>query len=359
MKLHRLTSSPGFMLVVGLALIAAFSLFVRFIHLEKGFKVRHEQYFMQNGDPLMTTLDAYHFMKAVKYRLSGRGNSGPGASPLLTSLTACLQRATRLSLEKTAFYMPPILAAFMALIYYWWGREFGGTFFWLLAGFIGAGSYYYYMRTCLGRFDTDSLIPFFSYGTAYFAYKFSTVTPLKTRWIYLGGALIMSCLFYYWWNPARFLLPFLLFGPYALSLFFWPSGGAERIVKTGFIALGIISVLFVFFGFYVFLPDTVAALFGKLAHFIELATGGGGSPDVGASIRELKPATWELYTRSVAGHPALFILSAAGFILLAAKKRPSGTLAGAAFRSRPCECLRAPFPDFRRAPVRVRPGLYF
>ncbi|MBW1788472.1 MAG: hypothetical protein JRK53_17925 [Deltaproteobacteria bacterium] len=321
MKLSRLTNSPIFILVGSLVLIAAFSLSVRFIHLEKGFKARHDQYFTQNGDPLMTTLDAYHFMTAVKHKLKGKKERGPGASPLLVVLTAGLQKATKSSLEKTAFFLPPLLAAFMALIYWWWGREFGGAFFWLMAGLIGMGSFYYYMRTCLGRFDTDSLIPFFAYGTAYFAFKFSTVERLRNRCVYLGAALLMSTLFYFWWIPARYVIPLLLLGPYTLSLFFWPCGRTERFAKTGLIVTGLLAALFVFFGFYSFLPENVSSLFDRPIDFIQLAVGGSGSgkPDVGISILELKPATWALYTRSLAGHPVLFILSLAGFVLLIAK----------------------------------------
>ena len=306
-------------LLISVAVAIIFSLGIRFMHLETGMKHYRQLFFLENGTPLMAAMDSYYYLKITDTYLSSGQSTGPGSVPLLAFVTASVHKLTQIPLEKIAFYLPPMLALFMILVYFWWGREFGGTFVSLMASLIGMGSYYWYSRTCLGRFDTDCLIPFFVYGISFLIYRFSVVELWKKRLAYLVSALLMAYLFQWWWTQARYLNIFLLISPYAVSLFFWPSNRVEKILKIALFALGLIGLIVVVFDLSDRLPGSLAPAFQSLSGHLKLvakAPGSALSGAIGQSISELQPSSWSYLCEVVAGHASLLILSFVGLGLL-------------------------------------------
>jgi len=316
---HQKSNHPKTVLLIGMAVAVLFSLGVRFVHLETGIKHYPELFFLENGTPLMTAMDAYYYLKITDTYLSSGPSTDPGSVPLPAFVTASIHKLTQIPIETIAFYLPPMLALFMILVYFWWGREFGGRFFWLMASLIGMGSYYWYSRTCLGRFDTDSLIPFFVYGISFLIYRFSVVELWKKRLAYLASALLMAYLFQWWWTPARYMDILILISPYAVSLFFWPSNRVEKTLKIALLALGLICIIVLVFDLSHRLPGPLAPAFQDLSSHLKLvakAPGSALSGAAGQSISELQPASWSYLCEMVAGHASLLILSFVGLVLL-------------------------------------------
>lgn len=310
---------PKNVLLISVAVAIIFSLGIRFMHLQTGIKHYRQLFFLENGIPLMTAMDAYYYLKITDTYLSNGQSTAPGSIPLLAFVTASVHKLTQIPIEKIAFYLPPVLALFMILVYFWWGREFGGTFVWLVASIIGMGSYYWYSHTCLGRFDTDCLIPFFVYGISFLIYRFSVVELWKKRLAYLASALLMAYLFQWWWTPARYLNIFLLISPYAVSFFFWPSNRVEKALKTALFALVLIGIIVVVFDLSDRLPGPLTPAFQSLSGYLKLvakAPGSALSEATGQSISELQPPSWRYLCQMVAGHASLLILSFVGLGLL-------------------------------------------
>ena len=134
LNFHR--KKPKLFLAACFAAAVLFSLGIRFVHLERDFKETHKLYFFENNLPLMTTLDAYFYLRIAKIASSEGPYSHYSATslPLLSVIPAAIHDATGAQLEKIAFYLPPLLSCLMILIYFWWGREFGGNTFFFACG---------------------------------------------------------------------------------------------------------------------------------------------------------------------------------------------------------------------------------
>jgi len=321
---------PKTVILICLILALAFSAGIRFVHLEKGFKQYLSPSFLENDTPLMTTLDAYYYLRLTDDRLSGSSSIGqdkkhnslsPGSVPLLAELTASIHNLTQIPLEKLAFYLPCVLASFMVLIYFCWDLEFNGASTSLFASCIGMGSYYWYTRTCLGRFDTDGLIPFFVYGISYLIYRFSVDQVWRSRLTYLTLALLMAYLFQWWWQQGLYLNLLILLVPYSLSLFFLPSNRVERFLKIALLVAGLTALTVIVFDLAHLLPRKLASLFDIPRSYFSLITKdpGGLLPGIGGSISELEPVSWVYLSRKVAGNPLILIMGLTGMGLLIKK----------------------------------------
>ena len=321
---------PKTIILIGLILALAFSAGIRFIHLEKGFKHYLSPPFLENDTPLMTTLDAYYYLSLTDDYLSGTSSIGqdkkdsnlsPGSTPLLAVLTASIHNLTQIPLEKLAFYLPCFLASFMVFVYFCWGLQFNGASTCLFASCIGMGSYYWYTRTCLGRFDTDGLIPFFVYGISYLIYRFSVDSVWRSRLAYLTLALLMAYLFQWWWQQGLYLNLLILLVPYSLSLFFLSSNRVERFIKIALLMAGFMALTVVVFDLAHLLPFKLSSLFDIPRAYFSLITKdtGGLLPGIGQSISELEPVTYEYLSQKVAGNPIILIMALTGMGLLIKK----------------------------------------
>ncbi len=311
-------------LLISIIIAIIFSIGIRFLPLEKHLKKSRHVLYPDNNTPLMTSMDAYFHLKLTDNYIShqdafkGYEYLEARPTPLLVLIAGSIQKVTQAPLERIAFYLPPILASLMILVYYWLSMEFGGTVVFFLASIIGMGSYYWYTRTCLGRFDTDMLIPFFVYGISYLSYKFSVIQAWKKRLPYLFFALLMAYLFHLWWRPANSLNLFLLIFPYSISLFFQPSSKVERFVKMSFMGVGFICFLAVLINLSHILPSDIRPFFTLASELLRFVIKDTGAifPGAAQSITELRPVSLAYLSENVAGHSLLLVMSLVGLTLL-------------------------------------------
>jgi len=275
----------------------------------------------------MTTMDAYYYLRLSSDLLSHRYTpqdklspigKRPYPIPLLVVLTTGLKHLMHLPLEKMAFFLPCILSLLMIVPYLLWGECLGGNLTFFVAAALGMSSFYWYERTCLGRFDTDSLIPFFVYTISFWVYKFVTETKISKRVLFAILSLVFGLCFYWWWMPGKYLIPFLLFVPYALSVFLYPSSKIERWLKYGLLGLGMFCLIVTVFNLGSILPSPLNRFFQNASGFLAFIAKEKNNqlPSVSASISELYPPSWNFVFQKVCGHALLFGLFLAGIVLL-------------------------------------------
>ena len=201
-SVNELSPSKTFLLI----LLAGFcfSLCLQFSHLRFW---DHSTNYKDGNTPLMSTLDAYYYLRITEQILSqkdaGRTNL-PGRDqdhqsiPLLATITALIHKATNFPVELIAFYLPPILGSLMVIIYTCWGYAVSGPMTAFISSLAGLSSFYWYSRTCLGRFDTDCLNPFFVFGILFLVYRF-VISKGWARIMYLSLSLVTAYIFNIWW----------------------------------------------------------------------------------------------------------------------------------------------------------------
>ncbi len=325
---------PGIALALLVVISLGASWLVHFKHLP--YWQRHEALlFHDEYKPLMTTLDAYYYLRLTSDFLEGRyepvdekrpGAQRPSPVPLLVSLTALAHRITGAGIDLIGFYIPPLLASLMIPAYFLWGRALGGPTVAVFAVLAGISSFYWYSRTCLGRFDTDALNPFFILLMSYTLYEFSIRKEAK-RYLFLGMMVFLGLLFCLWWIQAGYISLILVLVPYCSSLFI-PSSRVEKYIKIGMLSLGALAVLAMFLGVYSYFPRPLAGLFELAAGQVSLVTKGATSafPEIGQSISELQtPGLGEIVDK-VSSHGAPFAIALLGLVALAWKERRGAAL---------------------------------
>ncbi len=171
---------------------------------------KHKNIYFVNNTPMMTTLDAYYWLRYAKYiknntygktdnlRAYPEGKPFPKPTPMLSWVLGKLSKAFNISVYYLGIYIIPFFASLfiIPLGIYFYLNGFAAAA--ILSGFIATFSLSYYIRSCTGRVDTDSLNLFFPFLASLFIYLISTVK--KERMIYLFSALAgISMLLYQWW----------------------------------------------------------------------------------------------------------------------------------------------------------------
>lgn len=303
----------------------SFSLLIHFSHL--GYWKRHKEFYYDHGTPLMSTLDAYYYLrmtsqllqaeeaKAIAGYPSGRSLK---SVPLLASVTALIHKITNFPIEQIAFYLPPVLGSCMAIIYICWGHSLGGPTVALLASLAGLSSFYWYTRTCLGRYDTDCLNPFFVFSILFLVYRF-VVCKGSVRVFYLTAAFAVAWAFDLWWTQVGHLGFILLILSYSTSCYI-SSAKAERFVKIALLIMIAGTLLIIFTDFLYVLPDRMVGFITPYASQLALIKKSNISnsvfPDVGKSISELQPLHINAMAREVGGHLVPFAISMIGLFFV-------------------------------------------
>ena len=337
-------SAPWRVLSIG-AVGLLFSLSIHLSHLP--FWHDHKEFYYDGDKPLMTTLDAYYYLRLASAEIAeNKGDGkvggtaalrGPTKTPLLASLAAFLQCLCNIAIERIAFFLPPLLGSLMALIYVCWGHSMGGPAMALTASVAGLSSFYWFRRTGLGRFDTDCLNPVFVFLVLFLTYRFAVSTG-RIRWLYVLAAFVSAYLLGIWWQQLPYFGFFLILGPYCLSLYL-PSSRLEKILKiSGLLAFTTILII-ILAGYHEYLPEYFSrAAAGYLQQYDlvrKAAPSAAVFPDVGQSISELQPLPLAGIATEVGGHPITFLLALAGFCLLLKAKKDAACflLTGAALAS--------------------------
>lgn len=322
-----------------------FSLSIHLSHLP--FWHDHPEFYYDGDKPLMTTLDAYYYLRLASSKIT-RSNVENNdettetrrsytPSPLLASLAAFLQRLCGLPIERVAFFLPPLLGSFMVLIYGCWGHAVAGPAMALTASLAGLSSFYWYGRTCLGRFDTDCLNPVFVFLILFLTYRF-TVGKGRSRRLYFAASIFSAYLLHIWWRQLPYFGFFLILLPYCLSVYL-ASSRLEKIVKISglFVLTGILIGILT--GHYGYLPDgfkrTTTHYLQQYALVRNQSSVAAAFPGVGPSISELQPVSLAGMATAVGGHPITFLLALIGFCLLLKEKKETACflLAGAGLAS--------------------------
>jgi len=306
--------------ILGILLVLCVNFSVRLVHLpewQKGQKL----FYAAPSHPLMTTQDAYYYLRLADDYLKGDFGGRDLLSPiskkpypfsLLSLVAAGVSRFTGVPLEMVAFYMPVFMSSLMVLVYLGWGIALMDMRLFVVSGLIGSVVFYWYTRTCFGRFDTDSLIPFFVYIIPYCLFRFCVDKRWQSRSAFAVLAVILSSLFYCWWLPARYLLFPLLFITYAVSVFFVPSSRFEKYLKIGILVVVAIGVTTLLLAYFSIIPRS--GWIGHVMGYVELVTHRGKSslPSVASSISELIPIGYKGLVGKIAGNAVMLVASLVG-----------------------------------------------
>lgn len=301
-----------------------FSLCLQFSHLRFW---NHSTNYESDNTPLMSTYDAYYYLKITEQILSHEDTSRAGATgqgqhprsiPLLATITALIHKATNVPIDLIAFYLPPILGSLMVIIYACWGYAISGPMTAFISSLAGLSSFYWYSRTCLGRFDTDCLNPFFVFGILFLVYRF-VISKGRVRIVYLALSFMLAFIFNLWWPQVPYFGFFLVLFSYCLSVFL-PSSNWEKAAKFGLIFLTGFIVLCALADFRGILPQWldsfIRAYEGQLGLIGNKAGLASTFPPVGASISELQPLPMQRIAEEVGGHTIAFVMALIGLFFL-------------------------------------------
>ena len=205
--------------LVVVLLCYAYSSFVRY----EQYKVWEEkaaQYFADQT-PMMTTLDSYFWLRwAKEYNDGGipqgrdRLRNFPDGKrlqhpvPMISYLIAKVAPSFDNNYYRAGFFlMIGLSGAFifpLAFYFFLIGYPIAG----ILGGLFGAVSYEYFIRTGIGRVDTDALMLFFPFLIAVLAFQAAQARKLLNVLIYscLGGG--VTYLLTLWWGKPAYVLPF-------------------------------------------------------------------------------------------------------------------------------------------------------
>ncbi|KAA0257656.1 hypothetical protein FHQ18_07900 [Deferribacter autotrophicus] len=180
-----MTNKNGLFFLFLFLVVAIFfySAFVRYNQYSE-WKKKKNLYFVEKY-PAMTTLDAYYWLRYAKEYDKGIYKSDndtlryyPDSQkrrkpiPLLSFLVAKFSSFTGGNYYYAGLYLIPILASLfiipLSIYFYLVGFPFGG----LVGSFVGAFSYMYFVRSSMGRVDTDLLNIFFPALASLFIYLF-------------------------------------------------------------------------------------------------------------------------------------------------------------------------------------------
>ncbi len=317
------TDSKIKIVIFWIIVVVIFNLTVRLIHIRAWNYAR--DLFTWDSKPLMTTQDAYYYLRLAEDYKKGNFDYKDELSPvkikpypisLLAFINASASRITGLSLEKIAFYLPVFFSCFMILVYLAWGMSLWNIRFFVISASIGSVVFYWYTRTCLGRFDTDSLIPFFTYIIPYFVYKFTTSSNVKFKVLNLFLTVLTSLLFICWWIPAKYLIMPLVFFTYSLSVFTVKSSKIESTIKVGILILSVVGIVFFILAYFSIIPRRIVP--PRMIGLLDLITHRGmpGFPDVSKSISELASLSFSKVAIKIANSKLILAFSLIGLLWL-------------------------------------------
>ena len=183
-----------------------------------------EAFYTSDGVPMMTTLDAYKFIRHAKENRDGTFDTSqldtkifypdnspfPDPLPLLSYMLDKISSIAGSDYYTTALYMIPFMSSLFIIplgIYFF---LIGYPIIGLLAGFITTYAPVFYNRTFMGRFDTDGLNLFFLFTASIFLLLISK--SKKPITIYINSALLglTIFLFYRFYHHGTFNIIFLV-----------------------------------------------------------------------------------------------------------------------------------------------------
>ncbi len=172
----------------------------------------HKAVYFTDGYPAMTTLDAYHWLRYAKEEKSKTyykhlndplvaypdGSLKPKPIPMLSFIIAKLSSISNLSIYKSGLFIIPLFASLfiipLTLYFYLVDMPMAG----IVGGFVGSFGWMYFLRTSMGRVDTDLLQLFFLFLASLFlmlAYQ----TKEKRAMLIYSAFTGITLGFFGWW----------------------------------------------------------------------------------------------------------------------------------------------------------------
>lgn len=185
---------------------------------------KYKPYYYSGETPIMSTLDAYKFIRHAKENREGiydpskpdpqifypDGSPYPNPLPLLSFALDHLSRLTGQDMYVTAVNMIPWLSSFfilaVAIYFYLAGYPAAGV----AAGLITSFAPIFYGRTSMGRFDTDGLNMFFLFTASIFLLLASRSKTNIKQYIYSALLGITVFLFYRFYHHGMFNIMYLV-----------------------------------------------------------------------------------------------------------------------------------------------------
>lgn len=185
---------------------------------------KYKPYYYSGETPIMSTLDAYKFIRHAKENREGiydpskpdpqifypDGSPYPNPLPLLSFALDHLSRLTGQDMYITAVNMIPWLSSFfilaVAIYFYLAGYPAAGV----AAGLITSFAPIFYGRTSMGRFDTDGLNMFFLFTASIFLLLASRSKTQIKQYIYSALLGITIFLFYRFYHHGMFNIMYLV-----------------------------------------------------------------------------------------------------------------------------------------------------
>ncbi len=187
-------------------------------------KANKAVYFVENY-PAMTTLDSFIWLRHAKEYNNGKfiigeddkyryafdfGSKNKFPIPLLSWLLAKLSGFTNGNYYMAGIYLIPFLAGLfiipLGIYFYILGTPAAG----ILGGLIGTFSYVYYVRSCTGRVDTDSLNLFFPFLASLLILLSFNSKNKKNEYIFASLTGLSMALFYWWYAKPGFTIIFFV-----------------------------------------------------------------------------------------------------------------------------------------------------
>ncbi len=189
----------GFFLII-IALLFILSLAVRFKQFYV-WKKSPEIYFVDET-PMMSTPDAYLWIKNAKDHKYEKLSSNPLSVPLLSYLLSKLSIFFNDNIYFTGIYIIPILAGLFIVPLSLYFFEIGYPACGILGSLVGSFSSIYFIRTSTGRVDTDVLNLFFPFLASYFILLTIKKRDNLSLFLYPAMVGITMYLFNWWYSHS-------------------------------------------------------------------------------------------------------------------------------------------------------------
>ena len=269
--------------------IFALSVYVRYNQYNR-WKQQPSLYFTDNY-PAMTTLDAYYWLRYAKEDKNGTYYQNDNDTlraypdttelskpvPLLSFLISKLSSLLNISIYKTGLLLVPILASLfiipMSLYFYYSNMPIAG----IIGSFVGTFSWMYFIRTSMGRVDTDLLQLFFLFLSSLFLFLISKEKDKKPIYLYSIFMGVTLALFGWWYAHTGIILVYMLLLAVILYI--------NKInLKTSSVAF----LLFIIFSNPLYVYGGFSSFVGFLNNYFSITNSSSGFPNILKTITEAR-----------------------------------------------------------------------
>ncbi|MCI4626058.1 MAG: hypothetical protein L3V56_08875, partial [Candidatus Magnetoovum sp. WYHC-5] len=217
---ERQRHSLSFFIII-LLVIVLISVSIRY---KQALEVRkHPEAFFVNNTPMMTTLDAYLWLRYAKELKTGNykgndnlrfypfGTERLTPAPLLSVMIAKLSYFFDGNLHKTGAYMVLLLSSLFLIPFCVFFYKIGYPSCGIVGGLTGSLNLIYLARTSIGRVDTDALNLFFPFLICLFIMLCALAKTKGKTFLYSALAGITVFGFSWWYFKKEFISIYCLF----------------------------------------------------------------------------------------------------------------------------------------------------